>query len=63
MKILFVGDVHNHMYMFKDIERLDSQYNFDRIIINNIRKYMRKAQDIFNGIYIKNCNDYSIGHV
>lgn len=32
MKILFVGDVHNHMYMFKDIERLDSQYNFDRII-------------------------------
>lgn len=32
MKALFVGDVHNHLYMFKDIERLDKEYKFDRII-------------------------------
>ncbi len=32
MKVLFVGDVHNHMYMFKDVEKLDIKYNFDRII-------------------------------
>ena len=33
MKILFVGDVHNHKYIFDDIKRLDTQYNFDRIIL------------------------------
>lgn len=32
MKVLFVGDVHNHLYMFKDIEELDQRYNFDEII-------------------------------
>lgn len=32
MKILFVGDVHNHKYIFDDIKRLDTRYNFDRII-------------------------------
>ena len=32
MKYLFVGDVHNHKYMFEDIKRLDDKYNFDRII-------------------------------
>ena len=32
MKYLFVGDVHNHKYMFKDVERLDAQYNFDKIV-------------------------------
>lgn len=32
MKILFVGDVHNHMYMFNDIAALDEKYNFDNII-------------------------------
>lgn len=32
MKVLFVGDVHNHYYMFDDVERLDKEYNFDRII-------------------------------
>lgn len=32
MKVLFVGDVHNHYYIFKDIDRLDKEYNFDRII-------------------------------
>lgn len=32
MKALFIGDVHNHSYMFKDIERLDKEYKFDRII-------------------------------
>lgn len=32
MKILFVGDIHNHMYMFDDIQKLDNQFNFDKII-------------------------------
>lgn len=32
IKTLFVGDVHNHTYIFDDIERLDKEYNFDRII-------------------------------
>lgn len=32
MKVLFVGDVHNHSYMFNDIEKLDNEYHFDRII-------------------------------
>ena len=32
MKVLFVGDVHNHMYIFNDIKRLDNEYNFDKII-------------------------------
>lgn len=32
MKVLFVGDVHNHMYIFEDVKRLDAKYNFDRII-------------------------------
>lgn len=32
MNILFVGDIHNHSYMFDDIKKLDEQYNFDRII-------------------------------
>lgn len=32
MKVLFVGDVHNHTYMFDDVERLNKEYNFDRII-------------------------------
>ena len=32
MKVLFVGDVHNHAYMFKDVEKLDDKYHFDRII-------------------------------
>lgn len=32
MKYLFVGDIHNHSYMFKDIEDLDNEYHFDRII-------------------------------
>lgn len=32
MKVLFVGDIHNHLYMIDDIKRLDKEYNFDRII-------------------------------
>ena len=32
MKVLFVGDVHNHTYMFNDIQRLDKEHNFDKII-------------------------------
>lgn len=32
MKYLFVGDVHNHLYIFEDVEKLDKQWNFDRII-------------------------------
>lgn len=32
MKVLFVGDVHNHTYMFDDVKRLDEEYNFDNII-------------------------------
>lgn len=32
MKYLFVGDVHNHHYIFNDIDRLDKEYNFDRIV-------------------------------
>lgn len=32
MKILFVGDIHNHKYIFDDIKRLDEKYKFDRII-------------------------------
>lgn len=32
MKYLFVGDIHNHSYIFKDIYKLDKEYNFDKII-------------------------------
>ena len=32
MKVLFVGDIHNHLYMFDDIKRLDKEHNFDKII-------------------------------
>lgn len=32
MKVLFVGDIHNHYYMFKQISRLDSLYWIDKII-------------------------------
>jgi predicted phosphodiesterase len=32
MKVLFVGDVHNHYYMFIDIATLDASENFDKII-------------------------------
>ena len=32
MKYLFVGDIHNHKYIFDDIDRLDHKYNFDKII-------------------------------
>lgn len=32
MKYLFVGDIHNHQYMFDDITRLDKEYDFNRII-------------------------------
>lgn len=32
MKVLFVGDVHNHKYIFNDVKRLDDKYKFDRII-------------------------------
>lgn len=32
MKVLFVGDVHNHSYMFNDMERLDKEHNLDKII-------------------------------
>lgn len=33
MKVLFVGDIHNHQYMFNDIARLDTEYHFDKIIL------------------------------
>lgn len=32
MNVLFIGDIHNHTYIFNDIKRLDNIYNFDRII-------------------------------
>ncbi len=32
MKVLFVGDVHNHQYIFDDVRRLDKEYNLDRVI-------------------------------
>lgn len=32
MKVLFVGDIHNHLYMIDDIKRLDKEYNFDKVI-------------------------------
>lgn len=32
MKVLFVGDIHNHQKIFEDINRLDNKYKFDRII-------------------------------
>lgn len=32
MNVLFVGDVHNHLYIFDDVQRLDKEYNFDRIV-------------------------------
>ena len=32
MRALFVGDVHNHSYIFEDIKKLDDKYRFDRII-------------------------------
>lgn len=33
MKVLFVGDIHNHNYIFEDIGRLDEKYHFNRIIL------------------------------
>lgn len=32
MKALFVGDIHNHSYMFNDIKKLDKKYKLDKII-------------------------------
>lgn len=32
MKVLFVGDIHNHTKAIEGIERLDKEHNFDRII-------------------------------
>lgn len=32
MKILFLGDIHNHLYMFDDIKRIDNEYKLDKII-------------------------------
>lgn len=32
MKALFVGDIHNHQYIFNDIARLDKDYNFDEVV-------------------------------
>ena len=32
MKYLFVGDIHNHKYIFEDIQKLDRKYLFDRIV-------------------------------
>lgn len=32
MKFLFVGDVHNKKFIFDDVKKLDTKYNFDRII-------------------------------
>ena len=32
MRALFVGDVHNHSYIFEDVKKLDDKYHFDRII-------------------------------
>ena len=34
MKVLFIGDIHTHNYMFDDIERLDKEYIFDKIIFH-----------------------------
>lgn len=33
MKVLFVGDIHNHLYMLNDILKLDDKYNFNKIIL------------------------------
>ena len=32
MKVLFVGDIHNHQYMLDDIFRLNTEYHFDKVI-------------------------------
>lgn len=32
MNVLFVGDIHNHKYIFKDIEKIDKLYNLDKVI-------------------------------
>lgn len=32
MKYLFVGDVHNHKYIFEDVHQLDEKYKFDKIV-------------------------------
>ena len=32
MKYLFVGDIHNKLYIFDDVERLDKEHNFDKVI-------------------------------
>lgn len=32
MKALFVGDIHNHSYMFNDIKKLDKKYKLDKIV-------------------------------
>lgn len=32
MKYLFVGDVHNHSYIFNDVQRLNEQYDFNKIV-------------------------------
>lgn len=32
MKVLFVPDIHCHMYMYDDVEKLDKLYDFDKVI-------------------------------
>lgn len=62
MKVLFVGDVHNHTYMFDDIERLDKEYNFDRIIflgdyVDDWETTNKESIDTLNTVFrLKNNN-------
>lgn len=50
MKVLFVGDIHNHLYMLDDVKRLDSEYNFDKIILfgDYIDDWLTGGQDSLN---------------
>lgn len=62
MKVLFVGDVHNHHYIFNDVERLDKEHNFDRIIflgdyVDNWNTTNKESIETLNKVFaLKNSN-------
>ena len=62
MKVLFVGDVHTHNYIFDDVNRLDKKYNFYRIVFlgDYVDDWLSSGYDSINTlnkiIELKNSN-------
>lgn len=62
MKVLFVGDVHTHNYIFDDVNRLDKKYNFYRVVFlgDYIDDWLSSGYDSINTlnkiIELKNSN-------